>query len=322
MKNIINRFDLIEVLQEIIYRGPKWILRRLRLSESARVSSAWDDKAELRVWPNKLVEYTNKKITGNEKEGPVSYFTKKYLASRDSVTALSLGCGDGVHELEWAKTGNLTRLDAFDLSVQRIEMARRRASEAGLEDILKFEVRDFLKDERKNKTYDLVIVTGSLHHFSPLDRSVERISEYLNPNGLLYVSEFIGPRKMQWTETQIARANQVLKQIPRAYRKRKNGFHISRVWKPGLLRMYISDPSEAIESDQIVPMLDKYLKRVEFKPLGGTITHLVFAKIAHNFQDQDDKSTDIINMSISIEETLIEQQKIDSDFLFAVYKKS
>ncbi len=319
--NIVNPYDLLEVFQEVIGRGPGWLLRRLKISNAERVTAAWGDKAEFRLWPDILIRHTNKKISGDENTGPEAYFAKKYLSGKDSVTALSIGCGEGTHELEWARTGTITKLDGFDLSKQRIELARKRAIAAGLDGLLNFEVRDILKVDEKDQKYDLVIAIASLHHFSPLEISVVRISDYLKPGGLLYVNEYVGPRRWQWTSGQIAGANRMLKKIPRAYRKRKNGFYTNRVWKPGLLRMYFSDPSEAVESDRIIPLLDKYFERVEFKPLGGAITQLIFGKIAHNFKNADSKSDEIIKMVIDEEELLSKERQIESDFLFAVYRK-
>ena len=319
--NIINPYDLLEVLQEMIGRGPGWLLRRLKISKTERVSAAWGDKAEMRIWPGKLVRHTNKKISGDENESPVVYFTKKYLSGRDSVTALSVGCGEGTHELEWAKTGMIARLDAFDLSDQRIQMAKRRAAEAKLDDILKFEVRDIFNTKVEDNKYDLALAIASLHHFSPLEQSISKIAEVLKPGGLFYVNEFVGPRKWQWTDTQLAGASKMIKMIPRTYRKRKNGFYLNRAWRPGLLRMYFSDPSEAVESDRIIPLLDKYFERVEFKPLGGAITQLVFGKIAHNFLNDDAETRTLIEMVLAEEESLLEEKLIESDFLYAVYRK-
>jgi 2-polyprenyl-3-methyl-5-hydroxy-6-metoxy-1,4-benzoquinol methylase len=319
--HIISPYDILEVIQEVLGRGPGWLFRRLKVSRTGRVSAAWGEKKEMRVWPEQLTRHTFKKISGSPDISPPFYFANRYLSNRDSVAAMSIGCGEGTHELEWAGTGMITRLDGFDLSEHRIHLAKKRAVEASLESILNFEVKNILDIDDVKNNYDLVIAIASLHHFTPLEQIIQKIADLLEPGGLLYVNEYVGPRKWQWTENQLAAANRILERIPKKYRRKTNGFFLRRAWKPGLLRMFLSDPSEAVESDMIIPLLDTYFERVEFIPLGGSLTQLVFGKIAHNFQSADEEAREIIEMVLAEEERLISEKQISSDFLCAVYRK-
>ena len=77
------------------------------------------------------------------------------------------------------------------------------------------------------------------------------------------------------------------------------------------------DPSEAVRSDEIVPLLRQYFDIVETKPLGGTILQFLLADIAGNFQ-QDETGAQLLEMLFAIEDALIDAGHLDSDFAYIV----
>jgi hypothetical protein len=85
--------------------------------------------------------------------------------------------------------------------------------------------------------------------------------------------------------------------------------------------MRIADPSEAAESDRILPILETFLEVVEQKALGGTIAHLVLHDIAHNFEPEDDESRRYLDLIFENEDAGIESNELESDFVFGVYRK-
>ncbi|MCB0045455.1 MAG: class I SAM-dependent methyltransferase [Caldilineaceae bacterium] len=77
------------------------------------------------------------------------------------------------------------------------------------------------------------------------------------------------------------------------------------------------DPSEAVHSAEIVPVLKDYFEIVEYKSLGGTILQFLLADIAGNFE-QNEASESLLQMLYTIEDTLIETGYLDSDFAYIV----
>lgn len=77
------------------------------------------------------------------------------------------------------------------------------------------------------------------------------------------------------------------------------------------------DPSEAVRSAEIVPVLRQYFDIIEYKPLGGTILQFLLADIAGNFQ-RDETGARLLEMLFAVEDALLEAGHLDSDFAYIV----
>lgn len=63
--------------------------------------------------------------------------------------------------------------------------------------------------------------------------------------------------------------------------------------------MWLSDPSEAVESSDIVPLIHKHFEVVERKDYGGAILHLLFSGIGHHFVSPDPDAKQLLNISFA-----------------------
>lgn len=77
------------------------------------------------------------------------------------------------------------------------------------------------------------------------------------------------------------------------------------------------DPSEAVRSAEIVPLLRQHFDIREYKPLGGTILQFLLADIAGNFEP-DEAGARLLEMLFAIEDALIDAGHIESDFAYIV----
>jgi len=319
-RNVINRHDLITVVETMKYIKLRKLFSHIFHKREDRVKATWDGRS-IPYWPIELQKRVNYLVSKDPNIDQFEYICRKYLSGKDSLIALSLGCGSGEGEIMWAKQGHFKRIDAYDLSESRIKMATCKGKEEGLDGILKFYVRDILKLEVKKDYYDIVLVGSSLHHFSPLEKVISIINEFLKPGGYLFVCEFVGPTRFQWSNRQLAVANALLAILPDKYKKTTRGDYKRNISRPGYLRMLLTDPSEAIESSRIMPLLHKYFEIVELKEIGGTIINLVFTKIAHNFTSEDPIAKRFLRICADVEDLLMEIDDIESDHVMAICKK-
>ena len=81
------------------------------------------------------------------------------------------------------------------------------------------------------------------------------------------------------------------------------------------------DPSEAVESARIIPLLHKIFEVIEIKEYGGTILHLLFSGIAHHFISPEAEAQRFLELFFEIEDQLLAQGDLQSDFIVAVCKK-
>src|SRR6266852_7704561 len=202
-------------------------------------------------------------ISGSTDEDFPRYAARTHLAGRSSLRGLCLACGTGWGAIRWAETGCFRRVDAFDISPQRVETAKRAAAARQLDGILHFQAADMFRLELPAEGYDAVFAEQALHHFSPLGDTLRRVERSLAQDGLLFVDEYVGPNRNQWTTRQLTAANGMLSIMPLRYRITPEGDAKTRVVRHSRLRMMLHDPSEAVESAEIMPLLREIFEVAE-----------------------------------------------------------
>lgn len=318
--NLINYHDL-----KIFFDSKKIrkLLKRMSETSSDAIKETWTANiSRPRCWDIPAVRARwNFLMSGSPDIDEYDYIHNKYLASINSIKALSLACGTGHCELNWASFNNINRIDAYDLSDERIVYAKNEAAKMNCNNV-NFQVGDVYKIELKPNHYDLIIAEQALHHFTPLRQIIERISFTLKPAGYFFINEFIGPSMFQWTKNQINAVNSILELLPPKYRVIYDSNKLkSKVYRPSRLSMKLSDPSEAVESSNIMPLLREKFEIVETKGYGGTIISLLFEDIAHNFVGNDDCTKQVLSTCFEIEDMLIKNKQIENDYVMAVCRK-
>lgn len=322
--NYINIHDLL-LLRE---KGPKILgmfWTRIFKNKKDRTKETWSSaKAAPKNWWDipYVQERWNLLVSGESDVDYYAYLASKYLSGNAGLKALSLGCGVGHRELSWVETGKFSGIDAYDLSEGRIRAAAQLASEKGYGDVIDYRVGDVYNIEMRENYYDVVFGEQSLHHFTPLEEILLRVEKFIKPGGYFIVNEFVGPTKFQWTDRQLQAVNGLLAILPERYKRlHHNGRIKTNVYRPGRLRMHVMDPSEAVESAQIEPLLNQIFEVVEVKPYGGTLLHLLFNGIAQNFLPADKEARAWLDLCFSVEDQLLASNDIKSDYIVAVYKK-
>lgn len=322
--NFVNRHDVSRLIWGLRHGYLKKILRRITKNKLGRTRQQWSEKkGNQSCWwmIPRIGKHVNQLISGDEKIDYYNYVSQKYLLDKKDLVALSLGCGNGKRELIWAKLVDFQKIDGCDLSPVFIKAARENAAKAGLDKIIQYQEADILKYVLKDNYYDVVFVEQSLHHFSPLATVLDRIKRAMKPGGLFVINEFIGPDRFQWTDRQIEVANAMKNLIPAEYRRHiVDGSTETKIIKPSRFSMLMKDPSEAIESSKIMPLLREKFNVIDYKPYHSTISHILFNGIAHNFVGKDETKP-LIQLLLDMERHLIESGDLDSDYALVVCKK-
>jgi ubiquinone/menaquinone biosynthesis C-methylase UbiE len=323
-RNYINKHDLLDGLK----KGGKLfsvLSRKISSSNQERVKNTWaiTDYPAANWWDIPEVQQRwNKFISGNENVEYYEYVSQKYFGNRNNLIGLSLGCGTGHRELKWVEQNKFSILEAVDISQPRIETAKKEALSRGYDNIIKYVTADIYKINMKELHYDAIFAEQSLHHFSPLKKLLLKINSSLKPDGYFIINEFVGPTRFQWTEKQIEVINGLLSIIPVKYKKLYDNNDIKNfIYRPSKLRMVLGDPSEAIESGSIMQYLNEIFDVVEVRPYGGTILNLLFAGIGHHFLSPKPKIQRWLKMIFEIEDLLVDEDEIESDFVIAICKK-
>ena len=325
MKTIVSIGDFIDSYHKVRLNGIGFLLGRLfGMTLESKVKRAWsrsdDMSPEWWIVP-KLQKRGRIIVSGDENVNFREYFVKKYLKNKSSLRMLSPGCGSGTKEIEYAKYDNFEIIEGFDLSEYNIKAAKNHMLKSGYTN-LNFFVGNIYEFEFGSERYDIIIFHSSLHHVDNVKALLGRVKKSLKQDGLLVIAtEYVGPNRLQWTNNQLKVANKILKSLPAKYKKRVNSNKIkTRIYRPGTLRMLLQDPSEAVDSENIIPALREHFNVLEEKMIGGNILSILLKDIAHNFLNDDQETEDLLNKLISIEENFIKENNT-SDYIVGIYKK-
>ena len=317
--NLINRHDAVRLYRALRRGQLAHVVGKLRAPGPDRVlahgSAAGHPAGEVQ-WDEIPAIRRRWHTFGRGQTSFADQVTRRWLAGRPGLQALSLGSGSGEREIEWARLGVFERITGVDISPGRAGRATRHAEEAGLDDALSFRAADAREALREAEgQYDVVLALNALHHFGHPEEIMRLIARALRPGGLLILDEYVGPSRFQWAAAQLRAANALLAGLPDEQRIRRDGRVKRRVIRPSRLSMRLDDPSEAVESDGLMPALDRHFEVLEQHPY-GSILHLALHGIAHNFLAEDPATTRVMRQCLAAEERSL--SRLGHDFTYAV----
>lgn len=320
--SLISPIDFLDVYHKLRQNGLPYLFKMLNFGPSARVASKWDNyKSASDFWLiPALQEEWNRKITGHKEQVYEEYVCKKYLAGKDGAKILSVGCGNGIHERPFAQYNSTFNITGADLASVQVNQAKAIAAEKGLK--INYITGDFTKMDFEKDSFDIVLFHSSLHHFDKIsDFLRNHVKPLLKDTGLLVVYEYAGPNRLQLRKSQLKAANTILKSLPNKYKTLYDGKTLKkRVYRPGLVRMLLVDPSEAPDSENLVQAIHNNFKTVEEVMLGWNITLMMLKGISHNFFDDSPETQRLIAEIIEKEDEFVKQTG-ENDAIFGVYQK-
>ena len=234
-----------------------------------------------------------------------------------AAALLTLGCGDMAAE-HWFfihPALPFELVDAYDIRAEVIQRAKERTDSAGLN--VQYHVEDVNYVELPPETYDLVVVTHSLHHFKRIEHIVYQINRSLKPGGLFVAWEYVGPRYQRFSRRQRAHANMVLRALPIKYRRELDGSVRRRVKSQSLL---LISPDEAIRSDRILPALQS-MKILYQYHWAGLLFPLLRGGIAANFDQSDPEDRKVIDCLFQLDRLLCQSGRVEPDFTITIATK-
>lgn len=161
----------------------------------------------------------NIKISGDQDTDWVAHTLNTHLAGRLPLArCLSLGCGRGGLERQLAGLGAFMVCDAYDVAPGAIDEAQQLATDQGYHHI-HYAVADINHLELPVQTYDVVWISGAMHHFERLEHVCAQIQRALKPEGLLVLNEYVGPSRFQFSERQKEAMRAAFSLLPQHYRR-------------------------------------------------------------------------------------------------------
>jgi ubiquinone/menaquinone biosynthesis C-methylase UbiE len=320
---LITRDDIIDTYVKLKQRGISFISSKFNINAIKRAKTAFNhSNIESSNWwiIPKIKKRWNYMVTGDENNDFVDYTVLNYLQNIHNIKMLSLGSGSCTNELKFASYKNFELITCSDISDIPLDRAKEIAAENKLKNI-EFIVQNTNTFKFPESYYDLVYFRASLHHFKNIDDLLSNsIKQSLKKNGFLIIDEYVGPNRLQFPKHQIQAINQALKLIPKKYRKRyKLNFYKNTVSGSGVIRMRIADPSECVESANILPTIHTNYRTIFEADYGGNILMTALKDISHNFIDLTKEKEKVLDKLFVFEDDYLKTHP--SDFVFGIYQK-
>jgi len=217
----------------------------------AKRSVYWTEHPRIR-------ESVNECITGVGWLWPLVAF-KAGWAYRPLDRGLSIGCGTGSLERALRNLNVVTKVTGLDVSKASIHEARSLARAEHLRGI-HYRVADCNHLSLPRSRYDAVFFHGSLHHIADPDALLRQVRESLKPYGIVYIDDYTGPSRDEWTDEHLRAARELWDTVAPEL----------RTW-PVNPPLDWNDPSEMIRSSRILPAFHEYFEVLHEKPYWGNL---------------------------------------------------
>jgi len=211
----------------------------------------------------------NRLVTGDPLRWPIMELRTLVPDRVPFENALSIGCGVGNFERTLVELDLVKRVTGLDASARAVEAARAASALAGTVsriDYVTADARDFLA---RRGAFDAVFFHQSLHHFVALPDLLGLVRRALLPRGILYLEEYVGPSRTEWSWRHLLRWNAVYWGLPRGVRR-------ARVVRSPVNR---DDPTEAVESSGILRAIDSHFRVLARRDYGGNLIAVIYPNL-------------------------------------------
>jgi SAM-dependent methyltransferase len=227
---------------------------------------AWDG-----IWMNhpKVRAWVNRRVTGDGSLWPVHSIRTVVPERLPFGRALSIGSGLGNFERSLVQLDIASTVTGIDLSREVLVEAERRASEADMSGRIRYVAADARAYLGETRGFDAICFHASLHHFDRVGELLDRVRRALKPGGILYLDEYVGPSRHEWTWRHLAEWNLRYRLLPAAVRRT----HIVR--RP----ISDEDPTEAIASSDILAEVERRFRVLRRFDYGGNLLSAVYPSL-------------------------------------------
>ena len=258
------------------------------------IAKHWDNVTRTVALPrsrwwlsDRITRHVNRIVCGEDipgfNQGAVALLNQK-TKGRTFKRGLSIGCGGAGKELNLMKRGVVEHFDLFELSAERCKVAKEAFRKNGYEQNVNIINQEFALEDAS--AYDFIHWDNSLHHMFDTDKAIAETYSLLKPGGVFFMNDFIGQSRFQWSEAELEVVNSFRDSLPDEVFTLPNGKRVKRrVDRPDLKTMINRDPSEAADSESIIPSLKKRLDDPLIIPTGGVVYHVGLNDILTNIPE-------------------------------------
>jgi SAM-dependent methyltransferase len=274
---------------------------------------------QLAFWQSQVARAAiNRRITGDPNLSPEVYFAAAHGSAVPAALALSLRAGDARLEVALVQRGACERVTGLDTDERRVDSANRNVPQA-LRAQIDFRQKS-LAEWEPPEPVGAVLARSVLHRQADLEGTLDRVRGMLVPGGLVFVDDFVGPARFQWSDDQLEAINRLLACLPDELLTdlaADDGRRKRAVRRPTPEEFAASNPHDAVRSDEILGCLDERFERVEVHLHGGAVYHQLFTRIMGNFASRPE----LVRMVMEVDAMLTDSGALSSDYVWGVWRR-
>ena len=251
-----------------------------------------------------VLMHLNERATGDPARDWLSSWAHRWFVG-DDLRVLVLGCGEGWLERAVAQWPFVSRIDAMDVAEEAVARAAVNAPAK-----VRYSVADLNVATLEPDAYDVVVAHSVLHHVENLEHCFAQIERAMKRDATLIVNEYVGPNRFQFSDFVLTTMNELRAALGYPPRQR-----------PTPEFMIANDPTEAVRSEELVPMIASRFDVLERKDLGGTILMHLLYEIVQDFRWDDARERSIVDLLCAFEGALVDTGVIASDFVILAARK-
>lgn len=224
--------------------------------------------------------------------------------------AWSMCCGTAKAEQYFLKLGLVGECHGVDLSpgvLSQVEVTQG----------LTVRIGDVNEIRLEPQSYDVVIAWMALHHIERLEHVYSEIQKALRPGGIVILNEYVGPVHFDLPVIQVNLMETWLTRLPNDLKRWPDG-SIRTSCNPNPRAVVAEDPSEAIRSDEIVPLLKRFLHVLDRVDYGGALLHHLLGGSMQCFDIDNSDHQEWLHRLYDAEQEAMDAGVINSDFTFIV----
>ena len=221
-------------------------------------------------------EYKNQLSTDDKNLTWIDDIVNRFSDHVPFENILIVGCGNGWLERMLSDKGIGKNFDAFDISEKYIQEAKEQKEHRN--------IRYFVDDinnlqNLSTEKYDAIFNFAILHHAEKIDLAMKKLAGSLKKHGLIFNEEYVGPSRNQYTDDHLEKMLELNSDLPKRFRSK-------HTLRPPLANFRV-EPTEAIHSDLVRPMFEKYFDIIYERDMNGGIAYQILWNNIENFCDDD-----------------------------------
>ena len=232
---------------------------------------------------------------------------------------LSIGCGDGVVEIQVAQKLLAKGLSDFEFVCADLSPVLLERFAAAVDPKMRklFDLRTVdlnTMDAEIAGEFDGVMASHSLHHLVELERIFTWVKRVLKPNCVFAINDMIGRNgHMRWPETGI-----FVRMIwPLLSEKQRYNVQLKKLYEDFEDHDCSTFGFEGIRAQDILPLLVRTFQPKRFFAAGGVVDPFIDRGFGHGFDLTEDKDKKLVEFICELNDALLDSGQIKPTLMLA-----